>query len=168
VVRVLGELGRVYCGGTGKVPGGYKGCCFRDFAEGLKTLRKRLGFGGGGGKNIICVPTHTPNFPLANRSTDWQSGQPFGIQVNLLANGKIWHMDQPTSQLGNLVYGSAYWQCGQLVYQVHNANSFHQITSIHSQPTAQSILPSAPAYAIPLSLLLYFVLQQLYWFSFLH
>jgi hypothetical protein len=37
----------------------------------------------------IYVPTHTPNFSLANRSTDWQSGQPFGVQNNLLANGKI-------------------------------------------------------------------------------
>jgi hypothetical protein len=40
-------------------------------------------------------------FPLANRSTDWQSGRPFGIQVNLLANGKIWCMGQPTGKVVN-------------------------------------------------------------------
>ena len=28
------------------MPGGCKGCCFRDFAQGLKTLSKRLGCGG--------------------------------------------------------------------------------------------------------------------------
>jgi len=40
-------------------------------------------------------------FPLANRSTDWPSGRPFGVQVNLLANGKIWCMGQPTSKVVN-------------------------------------------------------------------
>jgi len=46
----------------------------------------------------MCSDPYAKIFPLANRSTDWQSGQPFDVQVNLLANGKIWHMDQPTSQ----------------------------------------------------------------------
>jgi hypothetical protein len=41
--------------GTGKVPGGYKGCCFRDFAKGLKTLRKRLGFGGGAVEKMYAM-----------------------------------------------------------------------------------------------------------------
>ena len=36
-------------------------------------------------------------------------------------------MDQPTGQPGNMVYRSTYWQRGQLVYQVHNANSFHKL-----------------------------------------
>jgi len=40
-------------------------------------------------------------FPLANRSTDWQSGRSFGIHVNLLANGKIWCMGQPTGKVVN-------------------------------------------------------------------
>jgi hypothetical protein len=58
----------------------------------------------------------------------WPTGQLIGKAINLLANGKILHMDQPTSQPGNLVYRSTYWQCGQLVYQVHNAKSFHKMT----------------------------------------
>jgi len=40
-------------------------------------------------------------FPLASRATDWQSGRSFGIQVNLLANGKIWCMGQPTGKVVN-------------------------------------------------------------------
>jgi len=40
-------------------------------------------------------------FPLANRSTDWQSGSSFGIQANLLANRKIWCMGQSTGKVAN-------------------------------------------------------------------
>jgi hypothetical protein len=50
----------------------------------------------------MCSDPYAKIFPLTNRSTDWQSGQPFDVQVNLLANGKIWHMDQPTGQPGYL------------------------------------------------------------------
>jgi len=85
---------------------------------------------------------------LVYRITYWPMGR-FGIWINPVANREIWCMGQP-------------------VYQVHHTNSFCQITSIHSQPTTQSILPPPPAHVIPLSLLLYFVLQLLYWFSFLH
>jgi hypothetical protein len=40
-------------------------------------------------------------FPLANRSTDWQSGRPVGVQVNLLANRNIWCMGQPIGKVVN-------------------------------------------------------------------
>jgi hypothetical protein len=64
--------------------------------------------------HYICSDPYV-KFPIGQQSTDWQSGQLFGIQVNLLANGKILHMDQPTGQPGNLVYGSAYWQFTMLI-----------------------------------------------------
>ena len=35
------------------MPGGCKGHGFRDFVKGLKTLRKRLGSGGGGGVGAV-------------------------------------------------------------------------------------------------------------------
>ena len=52
---MLGEPGRESTAGGREVPGGCKGCCFRDFAKGSKTLRKRLGFWGGAvDKYYIC------------------------------------------------------------------------------------------------------------------
>jgi hypothetical protein len=55
-------------------------------------------------------------FLLANRSTDWQSGLPIGVLVNLLANRNIWCMGQPIGKAVDLlVYRSAYWQSSQPV-----------------------------------------------------
>jgi hypothetical protein len=61
VVRVLGELGRESTAeGRGKCLEVAKGAAFATFAEGLKTLRKRLGLRGSG-KNIICHGRSRPN-----------------------------------------------------------------------------------------------------------
>jgi len=94
-------------------------------------------------------------FQLPNRSTDWQSGASFGIQVNQLENSTF-------GGWGNLL---AKWSigvsCSQCYYLPQNF-------WYHFQRTTQSILPPVSAHAIPLSLLLYFVLEQFYWFSFLH
>ena len=62
------------------------------------------------------------------------------------------------------MYQSIYCQCGQLVYHIHNATSFYKIASIHSRWIAQSVLSPTPLYAVPFSLLLYFVLQLFHWF----
>ena len=49
--------------------GGYKGCCFHDFAKGLKSLRKRLGFGGGRWKNIMSWPLAAEYIMITNKQT---------------------------------------------------------------------------------------------------
>jgi len=55
------NIGRFSLRVEGKVPRGCKGCCFRDFAKGLNSLRKQLGFGGGWKKVYLCHGRVRPN-----------------------------------------------------------------------------------------------------------
>jgi hypothetical protein len=97
-------------------------------------------------------------FPLANRSTDWQSAGPSAIYVMLLAHGKIEYMGQPTGTVVN-----QYTKFTMLFPSTKLV-----VTSIHFQWITLSILPPATAHVVPLLLLLYFVLELLYWLSFLY